>query len=277
MRRRPIEEAADPGRLQLWLVFPPIRVLLGLVDGVVFARPMLHREAAREGLDVRGLRFRGRMRLAGLLLRFETRHVLGSCKREQVALLGRIEEIGGGNASQSARLQIFHLDHANPVAGHIRRDRLVPEQNREPPGADLWREHLFDHGDRDSRLMRELRDPAPAGIEIGDGLPLFTQRIIAPVVFAHGLPIAAVGERAAEHLDPWMLIRRDGLRGELASQPIGLFGDDDTQAVASGCQRSGAPAGPAAEDGHVTAQLVRGGEIPGNEQNATNRREEISA
>ena len=108
-----------------------------------------------------------------------------------------------------------------------------------------------------AEIDRAILRLGATGIQIFKPARLPCKRIIAPVIFAHAVPISPVGERAAEHLDPGMLIGRDSLCGELSPQPIGFFGQDYAQAVSSGRQRRRASAGTATDNGHVASQFPR--------------------
>src|SRR5207249_6149309 len=52
-----------------------------------------------------------------------------------------------------------------------------------------------------------------------------------------------------------MLVGRNGLGGELTSNPIGLFGKDDTIACPRRGNRGGTPTRAPTDDNHISAQL----------------------
>jgi hypothetical protein len=58
---------------------------------VVLAREVVDGEARCHRLHVQRLRHGGRVRLAGLVARFEAGHVLGAAERQQLAGLGGVE------------------------------------------------------------------------------------------------------------------------------------------------------------------------------------------
>ncbi len=80
---------------------------------------------------------------------------------------------------------------------------------------------------------------------------------MAAIIGADGGAQLAIGPRAAELLDPGMLVRRHRLLGELAADPIRFLGENYALAVARRRQRRGTAAEPAADNDHVGAEFAR--------------------
>ena len=113
--------------------------------------------------------------------------------------------------------------------------------------------------------MGDGGDGAASGVELRAGAGFGGERVVVAVVLADSVAIGAVGLGGTEGFDPGVLIGGDGLRGELAADPIGLFRHDDAQAIAAGGEGGGAASGGAADDGDVTADFTAGS--PGWDRN----------
>ena len=86
-------------------------------------------------------------------------------ERQQVAELGRVDEVRRREHASTTGRAIAHGHCTDAIAVDVRRDRLVIEQDPQTAGADVGREHLLEHGQRDPRLVAEARDAAVARVE----------------------------------------------------------------------------------------------------------------
>jgi hypothetical protein len=136
----------------------------------------------------------------------------------------------------------------------------VLKQNGERSGAGIRRKHRFEHRQRHFWFMSKFRNRPVTGIEIRAMASVFGQRIMIAIILAHGVAVVAIGARAAELFDPRMLVRRHALRSELAADPIGFLGKDDSHSIAEGCERAGASAYTGADNCYVGMKVAgRGG------------------
>ena len=222
-----VEQTARPGRPQGGDVIAPEGVLGGAVDGVVLAVEVLDREAAGDRLLIVGLGGGGRVRLAGAVPRLGADHELDAGHRQQVAQLGRVEEIGRDQRPLPSGPPVADDHRANAVALHVGPNRLVLEQAQQPAAGGIGGQHGGQHGQGDPRLVAELRDAAVAGVERSRLAGLGGQGVMAAVILADAPPQGPVGGIDAELLDPGVFVGRDGLRGELAADPVGRLGQDD--------------------------------------------------
>src|SRR5438034_3605852 len=74
--RPPAQERSGPGRRQLWNILAPEVILRRLVDRVVFAEEIIHREATGKGLLIGRLRLSRCVKLARFPARFKAGHIL---------------------------------------------------------------------------------------------------------------------------------------------------------------------------------------------------------
>ena len=72
---------------------------------------------------------------------------------------------------------------------------------------------------------------------------------------------AAVAGGAAEGLDPAVFVGRHGLRGDLASYPVGLFGEDHASTESGGSEGGGHASDTAAGDEDVGVSFSHGGSL----------------
>ncbi len=124
------------------------------------------------------------------------------------------------------------------------------QQNGDTRAAEKRRQHFIEDGERDRRLMGE-RHGRVAEAEIPAMPGRIRHRVVAAIVVANAIAIVPIGSRAAIGLDVGVFVERHGLLGDLPSDPVGLFGENDTEAVAGrgeGCRDA---AHPAADDGNV--------------------------
>lgn len=104
---------------------------------------------------------------------------------------------------------------------------------------------------RDARIVTEAAHNAVPGVQPFVGARLRIQRQMIPVVPSHRMAELAVCIRASELLNPWMLVRRDELAGQLAADAGGLFRKQHRLAQAAGGQRRGASSHAAADDDEI--------------------------
>ena len=188
------------------------------------------------------------------LPRLEAGDVLGPGQRQQVAQFGGVEEVGRADRRVGARLQTrARVTARTRSPSTSAATGLWRSSSGSCPPLDVRRQHRFEHRQRDARLVvRRETLPSP-GLRCALRARLRGQRVVVAVVVADAVAVGAVAPRAAERLDPGVLVGRDGLRGELAADPVGLLGHHHAQAVAQRGQRGGAAAGAAADDRHVAA------------------------
>lgn len=86
--------------------------------------------------------------------------------------------------------------------------------------------------DRHLEFVRQTRHRTVTGIQIHALPRRGGQRVRIAVISAHGIAIGSITGRATEFFDPRMLVRRNGLRGELPADPVRLFGEDDSHPIA---------------------------------------------
>jgi hypothetical protein len=250
------EEFAGPRGRERRHVVAPETVVARALDGVIFAGDIIDGEAAREGLHVLRTRLGAGVGLAGDALRFGAGDVFGAGEREEFAGLGGIDEHGGAEDEFAAGLGAAHEHGFDAVAGDLGGRRGVMEENLHASGGDVGREHFVEDREGDAGLVAEFGDGAVAGIEEGIRAGLFGERKVARVVIAHAAAESRVGLRAAEGFDLGVFVGRDGLRGELAADPVGLFGHDHAEAGARGGERGGDATGAAADDDEVGGEFA---------------------
>ena len=112
-------------------------------------------------------------------------------------------------------------------------------------------ELLLEDGEADAELVAEAGDAAETGVESGIGAGFGGEGVMVPVVLADEASVLAVAVGAAVGLDPAIFVWWDGLLGELAADPVGLFGKDDCVAERGGGEGGGDTAGAAADDEDV--------------------------
>jgi hypothetical protein len=138
-RKRPRvgrRQAEQPPRPEPRLVRPPEPVPLGPVDRVVLARPVLQREAAGERLQVQRVRGGRRVRLAVLVAGLGAGDVLHPRQRQEVAVLGRVQDVAGAHRQLLPRPRA-QLDRAEVVPVDADAAGPVLEQQGEPAGGPV--------------------------------------------------------------------------------------------------------------------------------------------
>jgi hypothetical protein len=170
------------------------------------------------------------MWLAVVVSGFGAGDVLHLRQRQEVAMLGRIQDVGCGDRHPLPRPQRTQLDRADVVTVDADATRPVLEQHGESAGGPMRSEHSVEHRERDPRLMTELAYPPSTGIQ---ETPLGCRRrqwVPRPVVGTDPIAELPVQAGASELLNPGMLVGRDRLRGELPTNPIGLLRKHDLAA-----------------------------------------------
>jgi hypothetical protein len=85
----------------------------------------------------------------------------------------------------------------------------------------------------------------------------FGQRIMIAIVLANGISVSPIGSGAAVALNPPMFVGRHSLRCELATDPIGFFGEHDLHSVSSGSKSGGDAANTAADYSDIAGERSR--------------------
>jgi hypothetical protein len=196
----------------------------------------------------------GGVHFAGLAARLETGDVLGAGERQQIAQLRGIHKVSGLDGQRAAGFQTAHPYGAHLVTLDIRGHGLVAQQNGEAAAAREGRQHLLQHGERDARLVSEARDCAVTRIQVPARARFGGEGVVAAIEIAHRLAVSTVGARTAKAFNPGVFVRRHGLGGELASNPVRLLGHDHPHAVTQRCQSRGAATHTAAGDGDIAGQ-----------------------
>ncbi len=82
------------------------------------------------------------------------------------------------------------------------------------------------------RLMTKLANMARARVKLGPPSCFVRQRVVVPIVLANPVTQCPIRARDSELLDPAVLIRGDGLAGQLPSKPLVLLRQEDAAAPA---------------------------------------------
>jgi hypothetical protein len=160
-------------------------------------------------------------------------------------------------------------DGQHVVAVRRGRRRRVTEQHAHAARRAMRREQRLDRRERGARLVRERADVARAGVELRAGARRGRERVVRPVMRADRVAQAPVARGHAEALDPWVLVGRDGLAGQLAAEPGALGDEDDFRAALGGSERRGDAAQPAARDEHLRPLLAHADKLrPGGFRHA---------
>ena len=111
------------------------------------------------------------VRLARLRLALGPDDELDAGQGQQVAQLGRVEEIRSDQRrARRGSCRSRTITARDPVALDLGPHRLVLEQDQQPSRRRMGGEHRGEDRQRDLRLVAEPRDPAPARVEEGVGL-----------------------------------------------------------------------------------------------------------
>ena len=128
------------------------------------------------------------------------------------------------------------------------------QQDGEPPAAQISSQHVFQHGQRDARFVADPRNPAVARVE---RVRQPADKRIGPAVKgAYPPPEIEVRSGRSELFDPWVLVRRNRLLGQLPADPVRFFGQDNPGSAAQGPQRCCNAARTSANDHHIGASLA---------------------
>ena len=136
------------------------------------------------------------------------------------------------------------------------------QENLQAAARDVGREHFREHGEGDAGLVAEFGDGAVAGVEERVGARGSGERKMPRVVVAHPAAEGLVAFRAAEGLDQRMFVGRDGLRRELAAEPIGFLGQDHPEARARRGEGGGEAPQAAADDDEIGGEFAGGDRGP---------------
>ena len=222
---------------------------------MILAVEVVDREAAGDPLLVVGLGAGRCVRLAGLVLALGAGHELDARQRQQIAQLGGVEEVGGDQHPLAAGLAVANGDRPDAVALDVGTDRLVLEKYLQAAARTVRCEQVRQNRQGDPWFVAKLRHVAIAGVEVTAGSCLGGQGVMAAIVIADSLPQCPVRRTRAKLLDPGMLVGRDGLRRELAADPVGRFGQDDRAAGPQSGQGGRAASQAAADDHDIGTDL----------------------
>ena len=235
MRRLEAEHRAAP---EMRLVAAPVVVVVWFVDGLV-AVHVVHGETDRQGLHVAGLRLCRSAGFAGVGLGLETYGVFSAGEWQQVAKLGRVDHISGTNRDLFPAVSVAQRDGAHRVALRVGSHRSVGLQHRQLAARAPGQQHGIQHRQPHARLGTYAADPAAARVQVAPGASAFGQRIVVAVELAYADAQRALRACDAEALDPAMFVRRYGLAGELATDPVVFFAHHHGPPAAQSPQRSG--------------------------------------
>jgi hypothetical protein len=105
------------------------------------------------------------VQLTGGVGAFRADHVLHPRQLEEVAQLGGVDGVGGGDGHLAAVAQVPQGDRVDLVTAGVRGDRYVLGEHRDLPGCPPRREHLVQHGGGHPRFVAEPADDAQARVE----------------------------------------------------------------------------------------------------------------
>src|SRR5262249_5911508 len=92
--------------------------------------------------------------------------MLGPAQRQQIAKLGRVDHELGPEAGQAPVVEAHSDDFGDAIALGRCGDGFRTPVDGQPPRRHIRLEHLIDYADRYTRLEREARDPAVAGVRL---------------------------------------------------------------------------------------------------------------
>jgi hypothetical protein len=107
---------------------------------------VIHGKAPGERLHIQRLRFARRVRLARVLPRLRTGHVLGARQGKKGAQLGAVNEEGRREHPLRSITYVLHSDGLDAVAAGLRRHRRLMVQHGELTGAHVGSQHPFENG-----------------------------------------------------------------------------------------------------------------------------------
>jgi hypothetical protein len=118
LRTRPAVELQSLQPLVAW----------GSADRVVFAGQVVGSEAPGHRLLVERIGFGQGVELVRLRLRLGAKHVLDTGKLQDVADLGRVDELARGDDPPTVRLEVQQLHRTQPIAFCVYCNRAMPSQ-----------------------------------------------------------------------------------------------------------------------------------------------------
>ena len=228
-------------------------VALRTRDRVVLALEVVDGEAGGDGLEVVRLRDGRGVRLAGLLARLEAGHVLGAGQRQQVAVLGGVDHHRRVDTRSPAVTALMRWPSTSAA------DRSCSSSTSSRP-LERWAASIASstacatRGSCASALTR-----AAPGLRPGRARAAARQRVVRAVVGPDAVAQRAVAGRAAEPLDPRVLVGRHRLARELPPDPPRRSGEHDGRPAVGGGERSGHGTEPGAGDQHVGFAFTSGG------------------
>ena len=158
----------------------------------------------------------------------------------------------------SVALAMPQRNGAHVVSVRIGCHWAIGLQNGQLPAGAPRQQHGFEHRQPDARFGAYAADPAAARIQVAPGTGAFRQRIVVSVELADAGTQRAVGARNTALLHPAVLVRRHGLAGELAPDPVELLAHHHAAPAAQDTQRRGDTAQAATDHQYIRLQLLHG-------------------
>jgi len=241
----PVELGRRPKiELQLAEFLIPLRP----VDGVILIRPIVDGKTPCQRLLIKRIGVGQRVQFAGLGSGFSPNDMLDRAELQELAGFRRIDDERCLDCPDIISLPIAQRDAGNPVSIHIDIDERVTLQNGDQAGAFKGSKQVVDHPHGDLGLMTQRPDISHTRIERPSCSRIGGQRIMSQIIFADRLAKHRVASRPHPGFHPWMFVKRDTLRGQLASKPIQLLRKDNADAQSRSRQGRGDPSESAAND-----------------------------
>jgi hypothetical protein len=198
---------------------------------VVFAWHVVERKAPAHRLLIQGIRgSRWRVELSGLILAFSSDRVLHTGQLQQVSELCRVEDVASVHCQYLTALLAEKGDGPEEIPFARGRDGPMAEQHSQSASGAVGGKHPLKDSEGYTRLVAEATHQPASGIEMFQSAGTGREGVVTFVEVPDSVPQAAVARRAAQLLDPGMLVRRDRLGGELAADPVRLLGEHDPPA-----------------------------------------------
>jgi hypothetical protein len=128
----------------------------------------------------------------------------------------------------------------------------VIRENCQESGCHIGLQHRVEHAQRRSRLMAQRRDPAGPRVEQRIALRGFGERTMFAIVAANAVAQLPIRGRATETFNPTVFVRRHCLGCQLATDPVGLFGQNCLKACPTDSHSRGASAYPSSDNQNVS-------------------------
>ena len=170
-------------------------------------------------------------------------------------MFGGVDENRGFEDSFGSSERTFYGDTLDLVASDIGPREFVLKEDGKLAAADIGGQHLFEDGEGNAGLVSQLRYGAAAGVEPLGCADFRAEFEVAAVVLPDFGAVAAVELGSAELFNPWVLVGRDCLRGELAADPVCFLSHDNAHAVAEGGQGGRAAAYAGSENGDIGVKV----------------------